>query len=95
MFSTDYPRPETRFLGSVDLVLGWLQLNHELLPQIMWHIVAGPDDPGVPRDVSELIRDEIPGAAFDWLSPAKHLATLEHPEQFNRMPVDFLAKHAG
>lgn len=57
-------------------------------------IVASPDDPGVPRDVSELMRDEIPGAEFYWLSPSKHLATLEHPERFNRMLVDFLAKHA-
>ncbi len=57
-------------------------------------IVASPDDPGVPREVSELMRDEIPGAEFAWLSPAKHLATLEHPERFNQMMVDFLAKHA-
>ena len=57
-------------------------------------IVASPDDPGVPREVSELMRDEIPGAEFFWLSPAKHLATLEHPERFNRILVDFLAKHA-
>ncbi len=37
MFSTDYPHPETRFPDSVDLVLGWSQLNSELLPQIMWN----------------------------------------------------------
>jgi predicted TIM-barrel fold metal-dependent hydrolase len=37
MFSTDYPHPETRFPGSVDLVLGWKQLDDALLPQIMWN----------------------------------------------------------
>ncbi len=58
-------------------------------------VVASPDDPGVPRDISELMRDEIPGAEFHWLSPAMHLATLEHPDRFNRILVDFLAKHAG
>ncbi|WP_143301208.1 alpha/beta fold hydrolase [Candidatus Entotheonella palauensis] len=58
-------------------------------------VVASPDDPGVPRDISERMRDEIPAAEFHWLSPAKHLATLEHPERFNRIMVDFLAKHAG
>lgn len=57
-------------------------------------IVASPDDPGVPCEISELMRDEIPGAEFFWLSPAKHLATLEHPDRFNQMMVDFLAKHA-
>jgi predicted TIM-barrel fold metal-dependent hydrolase len=36
MFSTDYPHPETRFPDSVDLVLGWQQLDDALLPQIMW-----------------------------------------------------------
>ena len=58
-------------------------------------VVASPDDPGVPRDVSELMRDEIPGAEFHWLGPAKHLATLEHPARFNQILVDFLAKNAG
>ena len=56
-------------------------------------VVASPDDPGVPREISELMRDEIPGAEFHWLSPEKHLATLEHPERFNRIMLDFLAKH--
>jgi pimeloyl-ACP methyl ester carboxylesterase len=55
-------------------------------------IVASPDDPGVPRATSELMRDEIPGAEFHWLSPAMHLATLEYPQRFNRILVDFLAK---
>lgn len=58
-------------------------------------IVASPDDPGVPRETSELMRDEIPRSEFHWLSPAKHLATLEHSERFNQIMIDFLAKHAG
>ena len=36
MFSSDYPHPETRFPGSVDLVLGWKGLSENLLPKIMW-----------------------------------------------------------
>ena len=57
-------------------------------------IVASPDDPGVPRQASEYMRDAIPNAEFHWLGPAKHLATLEHPERFNQILVDFLARHA-
>ena len=36
MYSSDYPHPETRFPGSVDLVLNWEALDKDLLPSIMW-----------------------------------------------------------
>jgi uncharacterized protein len=36
MFSTDYPHPETRFPGSVDVVLGWQEMNPELMRKILW-----------------------------------------------------------
>ena len=36
MYSSDYPHPETRFPGSVDLVLNWDALDKSLLPDIMW-----------------------------------------------------------
>lgn len=36
MFSSDYPHPETRFPGSVDMVLDWKGLGPDLLPKIMW-----------------------------------------------------------
>jgi predicted TIM-barrel fold metal-dependent hydrolase len=36
MFSTDYPHPETRFPGSVDMVLGWQEVNSDLMRKILW-----------------------------------------------------------
>jgi predicted TIM-barrel fold metal-dependent hydrolase len=36
MFSTDYPHPETRFPKSVDLALGWKELDGELKQKILW-----------------------------------------------------------
>jgi uncharacterized protein len=36
MFSTDYPHPETRFPGSVDLALSWTELNPDLMQKILW-----------------------------------------------------------
>lgn len=36
MYSSDYPHPETRFPGSVDLVMGWAGLDQDLLQKIMW-----------------------------------------------------------
>lgn len=36
MYSSDYPHPETRFPGSVDLVLNWRAVEGDLLPKILW-----------------------------------------------------------
>ena len=58
------------------------QLNQIRIPTL---VVAAPDDPGVPRDVSERLADSIPNASLEWLHPARHLATLEHVETFNHM----------
>ncbi len=46
-------------------------------------IVAAPDDPGVPRDVSEMLAAQIPNARLEWLHPARHLSSLEHVDEFN------------
>lgn len=48
-------------------------------------VVAAPDDPGVPKDLSELLANSIPGAVLHWLHPARHLASLEHVETFNAL----------
>ncbi len=36
MFSTDYPHPETRFPGSVDLALSWPEVSADLMRKILW-----------------------------------------------------------
>jgi predicted TIM-barrel fold metal-dependent hydrolase len=36
MFSTDYPHPETRFPGSVDLALGWPEVDPGLMQKLLW-----------------------------------------------------------
>ena len=48
-------------------------------------VVAAPDDPGVPRETSELLAARIPDASLEWLHPARHLASLEHVDVFNRV----------
>ena len=48
-------------------------------------VVAAPDDPGVPPEISEKLAQDIPNAELHWLTPARHLATLEHVETFNRL----------
>jgi 3-oxoadipate enol-lactonase len=56
-------------------------------------VVAAPDDPGVPRDISELLAARVPNAALQWLHPARHLASLEHVDAFNGLLRTHLAKH--
>ena len=57
-------------------------------------VVASPDDPGISREASEHLRDAIAESVFHWLSPARHLATLEQPAAFNQMLAAFLSEHA-
>lgn len=55
-------------------------------------IVATPDDPGAPREVSEKMARLVPDCRLHWLEPAHHLSSLEHPERFNALMEDFLGK---
>lgn len=48
-------------------------------------VVAAPDDPGVPREISERLAASIPNSSLEWLHPARHLASLEHVEKFNQL----------
>ena len=58
-------------------------------------VVAAPDDPGVPPELSETLAREIPDAQLHWLKPARHLATLEHVETFNELARLFFAERAA
>ncbi|MGI9426748.1 MAG: alpha/beta fold hydrolase, partial [Hyphomicrobiaceae bacterium] len=55
-------------------------------------VVAADDDPGVPVALSQLLADRIAGAMLHWLSPARHLASLEHVDAFNGIMRKFLAE---
>ncbi|MFY0611748.1 MAG: alpha/beta fold hydrolase [Hyphomicrobiaceae bacterium] len=58
-------------------------------------VVAAPDDPGVPPELSEKLAHDIPGAQLHWLTPARHLATLEHVDVFNDLLRAHLMANAG
>ena len=53
-------------------------------------VVGTPEDPGAPREVTEKMARLIPGATLEWLTPARHLASLEPPERFNALVKAFL-----
>lgn len=52
------------------------------------------DDPGVPVAVSEYMLEQLPVAELHWLTPSRHLATLEQVDTFNSVLHSFLKKHS-
>lgn len=48
------------------------------------------DDPGVPIEVTEYMAKQIADCRLHWLSPARHLATLEQVGMFNQLLKEFL-----
>ena len=66
------------------------------LPQIKAPtlIIGTPDDPGAPREVTEMMARMIPNATLSWLEPARHLSSLEHPDRFNELVRAFLLRQS-
>ena len=55
-------------------------------------VIGTPEDPGAPREVTEKMARLIPNAELEWLTPARHLSSLEHPERFNSLVRTFLSQ---
>lgn len=55
-------------------------------------VIAAPDDPGIAPEMSELLATQIPGAVLHWLTPARHLASLENAKKFNSQLKCFLTE---
>jgi 3-oxoadipate enol-lactonase len=56
-------------------------------------VVCGDDDPGTPAEGNRLIARRIPGARYEEIAHARHLLNVQHPEQFNRIMLEWLAGH--
>jgi len=55
-------------------------------------VVAGAEDPATPPEHGRLIADLIPGARFEVISPAAHLASIERPDLTTAMILRFLTE---
>jgi 3-oxoadipate enol-lactonase len=53
-------------------------------------VIAGSEDPATPPERGELIRDSIPGADFEVVPDASHLANIERPEVVTRAILEHL-----
>ena len=58
-------------------------------------IIAGAEDPAAPPERSESIRDSVPDARLEILSPAAHLANVESPEAMTGAILDHLQAAPG
>jgi 3-oxoadipate enol-lactonase len=53
-------------------------------------VISGSEDPATPPEHGELIRDSIPGADFEVVPDASHLANIERPEVVTRAILEHL-----
>ncbi|MBV8712419.1 MAG: alpha/beta fold hydrolase, partial [Solirubrobacterales bacterium] len=54
-------------------------------------VMAGEEDPATPPEHGRRIAELIPGARFETVSPAAHLATVERPDLTTAMILRFLS----
>jgi pimeloyl-ACP methyl ester carboxylesterase len=66
-----------------------------LLPsiQVPTLALAGAEDQTAPPAVMQKMAQRIPGARYERLPGAGHIANVEQPEAFNRTVLDFLDTH--
>ena len=53
-------------------------------------VIAGEQDPSTPPEHGELIASRIPGARFEVIPKAAHLANVERADEFNRLLEEHL-----
>ncbi len=53
-------------------------------------VLSGAQDPSIPPSHGRLIADLIPGAGYELLDPAAHLATVERADAVNALLAEFL-----
>jgi 3-oxoadipate enol-lactonase len=58
-------------------------------------VIVGEQDPSTPPEHGRRIADLIPGAQFEVISPAAHLATIERPDLTTAMILRFLTEGRG
>ena len=53
-------------------------------------MIAGADDPSTPPETVEQLSAEIPGARFEVIEQAAHIASVEQAGVFNRLIEEHL-----
>ena len=53
-------------------------------------VVCGSDDVGTPPEQNRKIAQFVPGARYEEIAAARHFPNVEHPDQFNRIMLEWL-----
>ena len=53
-------------------------------------VISGADDPSAPPEYGALIAERIPGARYEVIPGARHLANVEHADEVNRLLLEHL-----
>ena len=56
-------------------------------------VVCGSDDAGTPPAGNKRIAELIPGGRYEEIPATRHFPNVERPDVFNRIMLDWLAKH--
>jgi 3-oxoadipate enol-lactonase len=56
-------------------------------------VLTGDEDVGDIHSIADRLADGIPGAERATIAEAAHLPSLERPDEFDRIVLDFLARH--
>jgi pimeloyl-ACP methyl ester carboxylesterase len=56
-------------------------------------VITGDEDRVYPPELAERIAQRIPGAKLVVLEDCGHLSSLEQPERFNEVLLEFLRRH--
>jgi len=71
--------------------INWASLGNLKVPTL---VVAGDADLGVPPPMARMVAAHIPGTELQIVPEAGHSLYWERPDVFNRILLDFFAKHS-
>lgn len=78
------------YLGCCDAILNFDFAARLPMVRTPLLVVCGADDVGTPVEQNRKIAGLVPGARYQEIAAARHFPNVEHPEQFNRIMLEWL-----
>jgi 3-oxoadipate enol-lactonase len=81
------------YLGCAAAILKFDFVPHLPKLKLPVLVVCGADDPGTPPAGNRRIAELVPGGRYEEVPKARHFPNVEFPDTFNRLMLDWLARH--